>query len=69
MTLKYFGGLTVPEAATALRVSMVAVERDWGLAGLSTTITCRGFGPTIGPVGWAVSRGDRPGAGPRRETR
>jgi RNA polymerase sigma-70 factor, ECF subfamily len=32
MTLRYFGGLTVPEVATALDVSVVTVERDWRLA-------------------------------------
>jgi RNA polymerase sigma factor (TIGR02999 family) len=32
MTLRYFGGLTVPEAAAALGVSVVTVERDWRLA-------------------------------------
>ena len=29
MTLRYFGGLTVPEVATALGISAVTVERDW----------------------------------------
>jgi DNA-directed RNA polymerase specialized sigma24 family protein len=32
MTLRYFGGMTVPEAASALGVSVVTVERDWRLA-------------------------------------
>ncbi len=32
MTLRYFGGLTVPEVAAALAVSVVTVERDWRLA-------------------------------------
>lgn len=32
MTLRYFGGLTVPEVATALDVSSATVERDWRLA-------------------------------------
>jgi RNA polymerase sigma-70 factor, ECF subfamily len=32
MTLRYFGGLTVPETATALGVSVVTIERDWRLA-------------------------------------
>ncbi len=32
MTLRYFGGLTVPEVASALGVSIVTVERDWRLA-------------------------------------
>ena len=32
MTLRYFGGLTVPEIAAALGVSVVTVERDWRLA-------------------------------------
>ena len=32
MTLRYFGGMTVAEVATALGVSVVTVERDWRLA-------------------------------------
>jgi RNA polymerase sigma-70 factor, ECF subfamily len=32
MTLRYFGGLTVPEVAGALEVSVATVERDWRLA-------------------------------------
>ncbi len=32
MTLRYFGGLTVPEVAAALGVSVVTVERDGRLA-------------------------------------
>jgi RNA polymerase sigma factor (TIGR02999 family) len=32
MTLRYFGGLTVSEVATALEVSVVTVERDWRVA-------------------------------------
>jgi RNA polymerase sigma factor (TIGR02999 family) len=32
MTLRYFGGMTVPEVAKALDVSVVTVERDWRLA-------------------------------------
>ncbi|MGA9922263.1 MAG: ECF-type sigma factor, partial [Isosphaeraceae bacterium] len=32
MTLRYYGGLTVPEVAAALGVSVVTVERDWRLA-------------------------------------
>jgi DNA-directed RNA polymerase specialized sigma24 family protein len=32
MTLRYFGGMTVPEVATALGVSIATVERDWRLA-------------------------------------
>jgi RNA polymerase sigma-70 factor (ECF subfamily) len=32
MSLRYFGGLSVPEVATALHVSVVTVERDWRLA-------------------------------------
>jgi RNA polymerase sigma factor (TIGR02999 family) len=32
MTLRYFGGLTMPEIAEALDVSLVTVERDWRLA-------------------------------------
>jgi RNA polymerase sigma factor (TIGR02999 family) len=32
MTLRYFGGLTVPEVAEALGVAPVTVERDWRLA-------------------------------------
>jgi RNA polymerase sigma factor (TIGR02999 family) len=32
MTLRYFGGMTVAEVASALGVSVVTVERDWRLA-------------------------------------
>jgi RNA polymerase sigma factor (TIGR02999 family) len=32
MTLRYFGGLTVPQVAAALGVAVVTVERDWRLA-------------------------------------
>ncbi len=32
MTLRYFGGLTVPQVAAALDVSIATVERDWRLA-------------------------------------
>jgi RNA polymerase sigma factor (TIGR02999 family) len=32
MTLRYFGGMTIPEVAVALEVSVVTVERDWRLA-------------------------------------
>jgi RNA polymerase sigma factor (sigma-70 family) len=32
MTLRYFGGMTVPETALALGISVVTVERDWRLA-------------------------------------
>jgi RNA polymerase sigma factor (TIGR02999 family) len=32
MTLRYFGGLTVPEVAAALGVSVGTVERDWRVA-------------------------------------
>ncbi len=32
ITLRYFGGMTVPEVARALGVSVVTVERDWRLA-------------------------------------
>lgn len=32
ITLRYFGGMTVPEVASALGVSIVTVERDWRLA-------------------------------------
>jgi RNA polymerase sigma-70 factor (ECF subfamily) len=32
MTLRYFGGLSVPQVAEALNVSVVTVERDWRLA-------------------------------------
>lgn len=32
ITLRYFGGLTVPEVAAALGVSVVTIERDWRLA-------------------------------------
>ncbi len=32
MTLRYFGGLTVPEVAESLGISVVTVERDWRLA-------------------------------------
>jgi RNA polymerase sigma factor (TIGR02999 family) len=32
MTLRYFGGMTVPEVAAALGVSVTTVEQDWRLA-------------------------------------
>jgi RNA polymerase sigma factor (TIGR02999 family) len=32
MTLRYYGGVTVPEVAAALGVSVVTVEREWRLA-------------------------------------
>jgi RNA polymerase sigma-70 factor, ECF subfamily len=32
MTLRYFGGMSVPEVATAIGVSVATVERDWRLA-------------------------------------
>jgi RNA polymerase sigma factor (TIGR02999 family) len=32
VTLRYFGGLTVPEIAEALGVSVGTVERDWRIA-------------------------------------
>jgi RNA polymerase sigma factor (TIGR02999 family) len=32
ISLRYFGGMTVPEVASALGVSIVTVERDWRLA-------------------------------------
>jgi RNA polymerase sigma-70 factor (ECF subfamily) len=32
MTLRYFGGMTVPEVAESIGVSIVTVERDWRLA-------------------------------------
>ena len=32
VTLRYFGGLTVPEVARALGVSVITIERDWRLA-------------------------------------
>jgi RNA polymerase sigma-70 factor, ECF subfamily len=32
MTLRYYGGMTVPEVAAALGISQVTVERDWRLA-------------------------------------
>ena len=32
MTLRYFAGMTVPEAAAALNVGVATVERDWRLA-------------------------------------
>ena len=42
MTLRYFGGLTVPEVAVALGVSVATVEKDWRLgAGLAQRPACR----------------------------
>jgi RNA polymerase sigma-70 factor, ECF subfamily len=32
MTLRYFGGMTVPEVASTLEVSVATVEADWRLA-------------------------------------
>jgi RNA polymerase sigma factor (TIGR02999 family) len=32
VTLRYFGGMTVPEVAQTLGISVVTVERDWRLA-------------------------------------
>jgi RNA polymerase sigma factor (TIGR02999 family) len=32
MTLRYFGGMSVPEVAASLEVSVATVERDWRLA-------------------------------------
>ena len=32
MTLRYFGGMSVPEVAAAIGVSVATVERDWRLA-------------------------------------
>jgi RNA polymerase sigma factor (sigma-70 family) len=32
VSLRYFGGLTVPEIAAALEVSVATVERDWWIA-------------------------------------
>jgi DNA-directed RNA polymerase specialized sigma24 family protein len=32
MTLRYFGGMTVAEVATALGVSVATTEQDWRLA-------------------------------------
>jgi DNA-directed RNA polymerase specialized sigma24 family protein len=32
VTLRYFGGMTVPEIAAALEVSAGTVERDWRIA-------------------------------------
>ncbi len=32
MTLRYFGGMTVPDVAAALGVAVVTVEREWRLA-------------------------------------
>ena len=32
ITLRYFGGMTMPEVAIALGISIATVERDWRLA-------------------------------------
>jgi RNA polymerase sigma factor (sigma-70 family) len=32
MTLRYFGGMTVAEVASALGVSVTTIEQDWRLA-------------------------------------
>jgi DNA-directed RNA polymerase specialized sigma24 family protein len=42
MTLRYFGGLTVPEVVSALGVSPVTVERDWRLARAWLGVQLRG---------------------------
>ena len=42
MTLRYFGGLTVPEVAAALGVSTVTVERELSRASLAQRPTGRG---------------------------
>jgi RNA polymerase sigma-70 factor (ECF subfamily) len=44
MTLRYFGGLTVPEVAESLGVSVVTVERDWRLARAWLAGQLRGVG-------------------------
>jgi RNA polymerase sigma-70 factor (ECF subfamily) len=42
MTLRYFGGLTVPEVASALGISTVTAERDWRLARAWLGVQLRG---------------------------
>jgi RNA polymerase sigma-70 factor (ECF subfamily) len=46
VTLRYFGGLTVPEIAEALGVSLGTVERDWRIARawLSNQLSGEGVG-------------------------
>ena len=44
VTLRYFGGLTVPEIAEALGVSVGTVERDWRIARAWLSNELRGEG-------------------------
>jgi RNA polymerase sigma-70 factor (ECF subfamily) len=44
VTLRYFGGLTVPEVAEALGVSVGTVERDWRIARAWLSNQLRGEG-------------------------
>ena len=43
ITLRYFGGMTVPEVAKALGVSVVTVERDWRLGRALAARTASGW--------------------------
>ena len=54
ITLRYFGGLTVPEVAAALGVSVFTVESDWRFARAWLDGQLRGDGPMT-PENWQRS--------------